>query len=120
MLPEPYEERPLDAGVVRAGLGYVGDVGAVRASRVARDAALLSMASMPRQMVMGAAGVPPSASISSTLLVNKRPPPPLELMAEEVQIGVRGATTTVFTSKTSPPPHALPQLLTPPYHPPVP
>ena len=110
----------MDSEVVRAGLGYAGEVGVVRASRVARDAALFSTASMPRQMVMGAAGFPFSASTSSTLLVSKRPPPPLELMADDVQIGVRGATTTVFTSKTSPPPHALPQLLTPPYKPPVP
>ena len=110
----------MDSDVVRAGLGYAGEVGAVRAWRVARDAALLSTASMPRQMVMGTAGVPLSASTSSTLFVSKRPPPPLELMADDVQIGVRGATTTVFTSKTSPPPHALPQLLPPPYHPPAP
>ena len=65
--------------------------------RVDLDAALVSRASMPRQMVMGAAGWPSCAPESSTLFVNNRPPPPLELMADDAQIGVRGPTT-VLTS----------------------
>lgn len=106
-------------GVVRAGSGKVGDV-TVRAGRLSRSWVRPFTASTPRQMVMGAAdsvaGFPPS---SSTLLVRSRPPPPLELMDDEVQMGVRGATTTLLTSKTSLP-QGLPQVFTPPYIPPTP
>jgi hypothetical protein len=63
--------------------------------------------SNPRQIVLAPAeGVDPDSVSTSTLLVSKRPPVPLELMAEDVQMGVRGATTTLLTSY-HPVPHPL-------------
>jgi hypothetical protein len=82
----------------------------VREGALEEERVLLPWASMPRQIVRGAAGSPTSED-SSTLLVSKRPPPPLELMDVDDQIGVRGATTTLLTSNTSDPQPELPQLL---------
>ena len=59
-------------------------------------------ASMPRQTVRDEAGSP-VASISSTLLVSKRPPPALEFTDDEDQIGVRGATTLLLVANVSEP-----------------
>ena len=58
---------------------------------------------MERQMVLGASGSPLLPVASSDLLVNKRPPPPLELTEVEDQMGVRGATTTGVPVYKSPP-----------------
>jgi hypothetical protein len=58
---------------------------------------------MERQMVLGASGSPLLPVASSDLLVNKRPPPPLELTEVEDQMGVLGATTTGVPVYKSPP-----------------
>ena len=62
---------------------------------------------MERQMVLGASGSPLLPVASSDLLVNKRPPPPLELTEVEDQMGVLGATTGVPVYKS--PPAVLPE-----------
>jgi hypothetical protein len=91
---EAGEDVPQELRVVVAGCRVVvpgwntSELQMVRGSRVPRPEA--SWGSLPWVSV-------------STLLVINRPPPPLELMALDVQMGVRGATTTFPVVYTSPP-----------------
>ena len=75
----------------------------VRALEVRAVPAVEEALEMERQMVLGASGSPLLPVASSDLLVNKRPPPPLELTEVEDQMGVRGATTTGVPVYKSPP-----------------
>ena len=75
----------------------------VRALEVRAVPAAEEALEMERQMVLGASGSPLLPVASSDLLVNKRPPPPLELTEVEDQMGVRGATTTGVPVYKSPP-----------------
>ena len=101
LLPEDDEEDGRVEGDVVLEDPAADDL--VRASEVRAVPAAEEALEMERQMVLGASGSPLLPVASSDLLVNKRPPPPLELTEVEDQMGVRGATTTGVPVYKSPP-----------------
>lgn len=120
LLPEDEEEEGRVEGDVVLEDPVADDL--VRALEVRAAPADEEALEMERQMVLGASGSPALPAASSDLLVNKRPPPPLELTEVEDQMGVRGATTAGVPVCKSPPavlpkPVYVPNPPYPPYPP---